>query len=160
MNLIDTIKAVITQKNDIGAYRDLLAVAGDDLSLQENKDAVVWLSDACEKGIINSQGSQIEQLYYLHENVLKTAAPFHFESYMLFTEWNRELTTQFYRPRRKQLHPAVKLLQDLDDDKLDLVTISMPPGVGKSSLALFYLSWLAGKYPDLAILQARITETS
>ena len=152
MNLIDTIKAVITQKNDIGAYRDLLAVAGDDLSLQENKDAVVWLSDACEKGIINSQGSQIEQLYYLHENVLKTAAPFHFESYMLFTEWNRELTTQFYRPRRKQLHPAVKLLQDLDDDKLDLVTISMPPGVGKSSLALFYLSWLAGKYPDLGNL--------
>ena len=132
MNLIESIKAVIIQKNDIGAYRDLLAVAGDDLSVQENKDAVVWLSDACEKGIISSQGSQVEQLYYLHENVLKTAAPFHFESYMLFTEWNRELNTQFYRPRRKQLHPAVKLLQDLDDDKLDLVTISMPPGVGKA----------------------------
>ena len=152
MNLIESIKAVITQKNDIGAYRDLLAVAGDDLSVQENKDAVVWLSDACEKGIISSQGSQIEQLYYLHENVLKTAAPFHFESYMLFTEWNRELNTQFYRPRRKQLHPAVKLLQDLDDDKLDLVTISMCPGSGKTTLALFYLTWLAGRYPDLGNL--------
>ena len=152
MNLIESIKAVITQKNDIGAYRDLLAVAGDDLSVQENKDAVVWLSDACEKGIISSQGSQVEQLYYLHENVLKTAAPFHFESYMLFTEWNRELNTQFYRPRRKQLHQAVELMQKLEDDELDLVAISLAPGTGKTTLALFFLTWLAGKHPDLGNL--------
>ena len=152
MNLIESIKAVITQKNDIGAYRDLLAVAGDDLSVQENKDAVVWLSDACEKGIISSQGSQVEQLYYLHENVLKTAAPFHFESYMLFTEWNRELNTQFYRPRRKQLHQAVELMQKLEDDELDLVAISLAPGTGKTTLSLFFLTWLAGKHPDLGNL--------
>ena len=152
MNLVESIKAVITQKNGIGAYRDLLAVAGDDLSVQENKDAVIWLSDACEKGIISSQGSQVEQLYYLHENVLKTAAPFHFESYMLFTEWNRELNTQFYRPRRKQLHQAVELMQKLEDDELDLVAISLAPGTGKTTLSLFFLTWLAGKHPDLGNL--------
>jgi predicted phage terminase large subunit-like protein len=48
--------------------------------------------------------------------------------------------------------PVVRALQDLADDKLDLLGISLPPGVGKTTLAIFYLTWLAGKYPDEPIL--------
>ena len=152
MNITDNIKRFITEKNDLGAYRDLLLLCQDDMSLKENGDNVIWLSDQCEKGILRSSGDMVGQLYYLHENVLKTASPYDFESYMLFTEWNRELNTQFYRPRRKQLKPITNLLQKLEDDELDLVAVSCPPGIGKSTLALFYLTWLAGKYPDLGNL--------
>lgn len=152
MDIISNIKRYITEKNDFGAYQDLLLLCQDDLTLKENRDNVVWLSDQCEKGILRSSGDMVGKLYYLHESVLKTAAPFDFESYMLFTEWNRELNTQFYRPRRKQLKPITNLLQKLEDDELDLVAVSCPPGIGKSTLALFYLTWLAGKYPDLGNL--------
>ena len=51
-------------------------------------------------------------------------------------------------PRRKVLLPVVHTLQDLMDDKLDLVTISMPPGTGKSTLGIFLLSWIMGRWPD------------
>ena len=50
-------------------------------------------------------------------------------------------------PRRSVLKPVVDALQDLEDDKLDLVTISMPPGVGKTTLAIFYLTWIMGREP-------------
>ena len=43
-------------------------------------------------------------------------------------------------------------LQDLADDKLDILCVSLPPGVGKSGLAIFFLCWLAGRDPMHGIL--------
>ena len=43
-------------------------------------------------------------------------------------------------------------MQELADDKLDLLSISLPPGSGKTTLAIFFLTWLAGKYPNEPIL--------
>ena len=43
-------------------------------------------------------------------------------------------------------------LQELADDKLDLLAISLPPGCGKTTIAIFYLTWLAGKIPDKPML--------
>lgn len=79
-------------------------------------------------------------------------APYDFDSYCIYIEWNREPRKQFYLPRRKQLLPIVRALQDLEDGKLEILGISMPPGVGKSALALFYLSWVSGKHPDMSNL--------
>ena len=31
---------------------------------------------------------------------------------------------------------------------IDLLGISLPPGTGKTTLAIFYLTWIAGKYPN------------
>ena len=39
-------------------------------------------------------------------------------------------------------------LQLLLERKLDLLTISTPPGVGKTTLAIFFLSLIMGKFPD------------
>lgn len=69
----------------------------------------------------------------LHKKVLLAAAPFDFESYLLYVEWEREPDKKFYVPRRKVMHPVVQAMQDLIDDRLDLLTISMPPGTGKST---------------------------
>lgn len=40
----------------------------------------------------------------------------------------------------------------LADDKLDLLAVSMPPGSGKTTLAIFFLTWLGGRIPNEPIL--------
>lgn len=88
----------------------------------------------------------------LHRDVMNVVAPFDFDTYCRFIEWNRPPEQQFYMPRRKQLLPAVLALQQLADGKLDLLTLSFPPGVGKTTLALFFLSWIGGREPNKPIL--------
>ena len=88
----------------------------------------------------------------LQKEGLLAAAPDDFDSFIRYVEWNREPRKQFYLPRRKQLRVVVKALQDLADGKLDLLGISMPPGSGKSSTAMFYLTWTAGRHPDEPML--------
>ena len=93
-----------------------------------------------------------QQMMILHKAALLSAAPYDFDSYIQYAEWNRPPERRFYYPRRPILKQVVDALQDLADDKLDKLGISMPPGTGKSTLALFYLTWLAGKNPDMPIL--------
>ena len=75
-----------------------------------------------------------------------------FDSYMIYMEKNRDQKKQFYLPRRKQLKKLADAMQELSEHKLELLAASCPPGVGKTSLALFYLTWLAGKHPEKPIL--------
>ena len=81
-------------------------------------------------------------------------APYSFDSFCIYLEKNREKKKKFYLPRRKQLLPIVYSLQDLADDKLDILGISLPPGVGKSTLALFYCAWFGGRDSEKTILTA------
>ena len=131
MNVSEIIKKHI-EMGDVSAYKDLFDLTTDDLNDTQNVKDLIWLAHECERGIEKFSDSRVEKLFYLHEDVLRKAAYYDFESYMLFTEWNRELNTQFYRPRRKQLSVCVKALQALEDDLLDLLAISMPPGTGKA----------------------------
>lgn len=39
-------------------------------------------------------------------------------------------------------------LQDLEDRKLDFYGLSMPSRVGKSTICIFFLAWVAGKRPN------------
>lgn len=77
-----------------------------------------------------------------------------FESYCIALEWNRPLEKKFYIPRAEVLkkHGVVQLFQDLQDDKLDLAVLNLPPRIGKSTMSLFFLTFRAGLYPELAIL--------
>ena len=93
-----------------------------------------------------------EQFWQLYKKTLLMAAPYDFDSYCQYLEWNREPSKRFYLPRRKQLKPVAMALQDLANDKLDVLAISMPPGTGKTTLAIFALTWLSGKNPDMPIL--------
>ena len=107
------------------------------------------LSDAIEaKMPYVASERDIHMLFDLHEKELLAAAYDDFESYLLYTEWDRQPKAKFYVPRRKILRPMVTSLQDLADGVLELLCISLPPGVGKTTLAIFFLTWLAGKYPN------------
>ena len=93
-----------------------------------------------------------EKYRQLYKNTLLFAAPVDFDSFCRYIEWNREPSKRFYLPRRKQLKVVVDALQDLADDKLDLLAISMPPGVGKTTIAIFYLAWMGGRVPNSPML--------
>lgn len=77
-----------------------------------------------------------------------------FESYCIALEWNRPIDKKFYVPRMKILkkHGVIQALQDLEDDKLDLLVLNLPPRVGKSTISIFFLTFRAGRYPDLSLL--------
>ena len=112
-----------------------------------------YLSGELDKAIPSGKfDDDIVELYSLHKKVWLVAAPHHFESFLLYLESNREPEKKFYPPRRKVLKEVVDALQELEDDKLDLLAISLPPGSGKTTLAIFYLTWLAGKHSDEPML--------
>ena len=71
-------------------------------------------------------------------------------SYFVYLERYRDPQDRFYLPRMKQLEKLglMQALQDLIDDKLDILTISCPPGVGKTTLAEMFLSGWIGWDPD------------
>ena len=111
------------------------------------------LSEMIVNQIMKSQDEEfLQNLYALHKRVLFAAAKEDFDSFLLYVEWNREPDKKFYPPRRKQLLALVRSLQKLEDNELDLLAISMPPGTGKSTLAIFYLTWVGGKHPDKPML--------
>ena len=90
----------------------------------------------------------LRTLFALHKRVLLAAAPHDFDSYLLYVEWNRDPDKKFYPPRRKVLKQVVDALQELADRKIELLTISLPPGTGKTTLAIFYLTWISGRNPN------------
>ena len=92
------------------------------------------------------------KMFELNKRSLLFDAPYDFQAYCMYIEWNRANDKRFYLPRRKQLLQVVKALQRLADDELDLLAVSMPPGTGKSTLAIFFLTWLAGRNPEKPIL--------
>ena len=79
-------------------------------------------------------------------------APHFFDSYCIYTEKDRAPEKQFYMPRRKQLLPSAEGLQKLEEGKLHTLAISLAPGVGKTTLAEFFLSWTSGRNPFLGNL--------
>ena len=99
-----------------------------------------------------SRPEHAEKYRQLYKKTLLMAAPVDFDSYCQYLEFGREASKRFYLPRRKQLKPVATALQELAEGKLDVLAISMPPGVGKTTLAIFFLTWLAGKEPDKPML--------
>ena len=76
-------------------------------------------------------------------------APHFFDSFCLYIEKDRAPEKQFYLPRRKQLKVLADSIQDFEDGKLNLLGISLPPGVGKTTIAEFGLAWTSGRNPFL-----------
>lgn len=72
------------------------------------------------------------------------------DSYLLYLEKNRDPKDKFYQPKRKQFFKIglIQALQQALDDELDLLSISMPPGTGKSTLSRFFLTGVIGWFPD------------
>lgn len=107
--------------------------------------------------VVGNPHTKIEEKYRGHDLMKRLnlmLAPKYFHHYCIYLEWNRDPKKRFYQPRMKALYPLAREMQRLEDDELDLLCISLPPGIGKTELALFYLSWIGGKHPDMQMLES------
>lgn len=93
--------------------------------------------------------TEVKRLMKKYWDTFLFAAPYDFHSYLLYMEKNREPEKRFYQPRLKVLRAIVQDLQDLADGKLDIYGLSMPPGTGKSTVGILYMTWLMGRNPDM-----------
>lgn len=80
--------------------------------------------------------------------LLKMESFYRFESFIYCMEQKRPFEKRFYQPRRKTLKTVVDDLQDLDDGKILFYGLSMPSRVGKSTICIFFLAWVALKKPN------------
>lgn len=141
---------------EVSAYEDVLAIYKDHIGREDEGEyhgENRWLRGQIGLAMkeLSGRGASpavLERLNGVYKQSLLLDAKVDFDAYCRYIESGRAPEKQFYLPRRKQLKPLADAMQGLMDDKLDLLTISCPPGVGKTTLAIFYLTWVAGKYPD------------
>ena len=106
-----------------------------------------YIKEWCLYGI--RSGIEVLQMDELYWNTMKAEAPYWFESYLFYMERKRQPQKRFYEPRQETLNVVVQDLQDLEDGIIEFYGLSLPPRVGKSTVCIFFLSWVAGRNPDL-----------
>ena len=99
-----------------------------------------------------------EELRRLLFTAYNLTAPYVFDDYCLALEFDRPKEKQFYLPRRKVLKRFVDQLQKLEDGELDELFLSCPPRIGKTTLLMFYMTWLMGKYPEKSNLYSSYSD--
>ena len=99
------------------------------------------LDEYCNKH--KTTANALEQYY----ECVRMEAPYIFNSYLNYLERNRLEKNKFYKPRRKCFRKMgiINALQALEDDQLDILSLSMPPGTGKTTLEKFFISWVIGR---------------
>ena len=147
----------------INAYVQAVEVA-----LRQEKDVKygLMLSDRAKSIIndfvlLNTNGMDVWELEkYSFQNkmqydlvnkyyeILKMESFNRFESFIYYMEQKRPFEKRFYQPRKKTLRLVVDDLQDLDDGKIQFYGLSMPSRVGKSTICIFFLAWVAMKKPN------------
>ena len=154
-NILRNIWETVQHSNEYQAYKDLADMCQETLrpDISLSVSYLKKLSNRIETIIpYLSNINNLRDMYLLHKRVLLLAAPYDFDSYLMYVESDREPDKKFYPPRKKVLKQVVDTLQELADDRLDLLAVSLPPGSEKTTLAIFYLTWLAGKSPNEPIL--------
>lgn len=121
-------------------------------SMEDKAEAHRRNREVREVSLREGRAQRSGKMLDIYWNAMLFDAPIDFDAYCIYIEKNRPVDKRFYLPRRKRLIDVVTALQELEDDKLDLLGISLPPGAGKTTTALFYLTWLSGKHPDKPIL--------
>lgn len=134
MKLEDKIfKHINDMPKDLPAYQDLFDLCKENGNHEMNQRMRALLAQNCFD-------ERLWRMSLLFDTQVS------FDAYCRYIELDR--STKFYAPRRQQLKTIVNSLQDLHDDKLDCLCISMPPGTGKTTTAEYYLSWESGLKPD------------
>jgi len=147
----DSIKNYIKQNGiEYQSLYDLLDVAKVAFEKENDTEWALkvtsYIKDCCKWAIQNSiEVLQMDELYW---KTMKAEAPYHFESFLFYMEKNRRPKKRFYEPRKRTLKIVVDDLQDLEDGKLDFYGLSLPPRVGKSTLCIFFLTWVIGRHPE------------
>lgn len=144
---LETLDSVVVQGR---GRRERPTTVYDEDNFGDAHDASKMIRSAANK--LLSAGVDSENMHDLYYRTHLFDAPHYFDSFCIYMERDRDIKKQFYLPRRKQLLPCVQSLQDLEDGVLELLGISEPPGIGKTTLAEFFLAWTSGRNPFLPSL--------
>lgn len=135
--------------DDPRVYRDALAIFYDEIQHghvelhAENKDMRKLIGQAMRRGI-----GDIDTLNDIYWKSMLVDASVDFDSFMLYIEKNRKPDEKFYVPRRKVLAPIVSAFQEVQDGKLDLLTVSQPKRTGKTTVGTWFVLFRAGQSPN------------
>lgn len=127
------------------AYDDLFSALRE---VEKDDFAFAHSTNAAMRGYIAAalrETDDPEKFFELYKRSLLFDAPHFLDSYLLYLEIDRKPNERFYQPRRKVLKQVVDALQALVDDELDELFISMPPRVGKTTILLFFMTWILGR---------------
>ena len=80
--------------------------------------------------------------------VLKLESYDKLESFIFYMEKKRKYSRRFYQPRQETLHIVTEDLEDLEARIIEFYGLSMPSRVGKSTMCIFFLGWVALKRPN------------
>jgi len=139
------------------AYLGLLNSMRYDYEQVGYEDKCVDICKEIEKVAITFNGSDTEnekvREYLLHSYDTRARLG-DFRAYCIALEWNRPIEKQYFLPRKRILehHGLIQAFQDVADDKLDFLFISLPPRIGKSTMGIFFITFMAGRYPNRSIL--------
>lgn len=104
-----------------------------------------------QKSVTNKAVTEAQGFYELARRFCTYGGRADFDLYMIACEWEREPAARFWLPRRRVLegkhHIATEIQKFIDDPKTLMLTLSTPPGAGKSTLIKFLLAYVAGNYP-------------
>ena len=149
-DILDKIFSEVKRTQSIRSMEDLMFMCKEEMKSPDTKKSgmnhLIALSDYIES-IMPTYDDPVA-LYRMHRRVVFAGARESFHLYLLAVEWDREAKKKFYPPRKKVLRTLVNDLQDLADKKIDFLGISLPPRVGKSTLCIFFMTWIMGRNPD------------
>lgn len=143
---------------DLQAYEDIFSLC---MGYEEEDFKLAHKANKELRELIgaNINTDNATKLYKLYKKTLLFDAPYDFDSYLLYIEINRKPEERFYQPRRRILKQIVDKLQALVDDELDELFISLPPRVGKTTLLLFFVTWIIGRNSELSNLYSAYSDT-
>ena len=141
LEVVDSVRVDGGRKRDYGST--VYDEANFDLAHKLNREIRASANHMVKDGV---DADNMLDLYY---RTHLFDAPYNFDSFCIYIERDRPMEKQFYMPRRKQLKILADSIQDFEDGKLDILGISLPPGVGKTTIAEFGLAWTSGRNPFL-----------
>ena len=144
-------------KSDLSDYDNLLSLLGmANEVIREDKELSRKLANKVRFLALRLCATGDIKYYDLYNKALLFLAQEHkdFDSYLLYVEKNRDPEDRYYQPRRNKIYWLVQKMQRLIDDELDILSISMPPGTGKTTLGEFFISFVMGHYPNTSNLMS------
>lgn len=138
-------------ESDLSDYDNLLSLLGmANEVIREDKELSRKLANKVRFLALRLCATGDIKYYDLYNKALLFLAQEHkdFDSYLLYVEKNRDPEDRYYQPRRNKIYWLVQKMQRLIDDELDILSISMPPGTGKTTLGEFFISFVMGHYPN------------
>lgn len=134
---------------------DLLLNMREDFTFSENKEVrdyamkiSKYAHEMAAYMAAQTGSGEFDEMYWKY--LLLEAQNYQVDSGLLYLEKNRLPKERFYEPRREVFtkHKIVSSLQDLMNDDLDILVVSLPPGTGKSTVEVFFLSLVGGWFPN------------